>query len=233
MKLSIVSLRAACQHPGTMQKYILKRVCMAGATAIALCGGVMLMTGCRTAMVIVAISSGVAAVAVIAKYKASAEQKAAAEQQMRSLHAAVAAKSGATPGSAKVKSHATAKVAPTTHGAARKTVGSAAASAANPDAAATEKLPPPQTDVPGAPARPIPSTDELEDSAARLLPPYIAVPVPPQGIPAEKRGKATYMLWDTHKQQLATDDVYVLKKEVQEGKLVKLNGVKAQVAKAP
>ena len=61
----------------------------------------------------------------------------------------------------------------------------------------------------------------------------MAVPVPPQGIPAEKRGKATYMLWDTHKQQLATDDVYVLKKEVQEGKLVKLNGVKAQVAKAP
>ena len=209
---------------------------MAGATAIALCGGVMLMTGCRTAMVIVAISSGVAAVAVIAKYKASAEQKAAAEQQMRSLHAAVAAKSGATPGSAKVKSHATAKVAPTTHGAARKTVGSAtasAASAANPDAAATEKLPPAQPDVPGTPARQIPSTDELDDSAARLLPPYMAVPVPPQGIPAEKRGKATYMLWDTHKQQLATDDVYVLKKEVQEGKLVKLNGVKAQVAKAP
>ena len=232
MKLSIVSLPAACQHPGTMQKYILKRVCMAGATAIALCGGVMLMTGCRTAMVIVAISSGVAAVAVIAKYKASAEQKAAAEQQMRSLHAAVAAKSGATPGSAKVKSHATAKVAPTTHGAARKTVGSAAASAANPDAAA-EKLPPTPVDVPGSPARQIPSTDELDDSAARLLPPYMAVPVPPQGIPAEKRGKATYMLWDTHKQQLATDDVYVLKKEVQEGKLVKLNGVKAQVAKAP
>jgi len=164
-------------------------------------------------MVVAAIAGGVAAVSVVAKYKANAAQKAAAEEQARSIQAAAVSKPAATVSRAKVKSSGTRKAAQVT------------TAAEQPQSA--------QPDTPGTPARPIPSTDELESSGASQLPPYLAVSVPPQGIREEKRGKATYMLWDTHRQQLATDDVYVLKRDVSEGKFVKLNGVKAQVAKAP
>ena len=53
-----------------------------------------------------------------------------------------------------------------------------------------------------------------------------------QNIPAEEGGKATYMVWDTHRQQLATDDVYVVNREARAGATVKLNGIKAKVAAA-
>ena len=110
-----------------------------------------------------------------------------------------------------------------------------AAAAANPDpthAVATGK---PQPAQPGEPAnlpRPIPSTDELDAGGARHLPHFLAVSVPPQNIPAEAGGKATYMVWDTHRQQLATDDVYVVNKDVRAGATVKLDGMKAKIAKA-
>ena len=65
------------------------------------------------------------------------------------------------------------------------------------------------------------------------MPNFLAVPVPPQNIPEEKGRTATYMLWDTHRQQLATDDVYVLKREVRGGATVKLDRVKAKVAANP
>ena len=84
----------------------------------------------------------------------------------------------------------------------------------------------------GFPARPIPSSEEMEKSLEHRLPAYLAVPVPRQEIASEEGGKATCMLWDMHRQQLATDDVYVLKNEVRNGATVKLNGVKAQVANA-
>ena len=74
--------------------------------------------------------------------------------------------------------------------------------------------------------------ESLVASAAAHLPKYLAVAVPPQGVAEEQGGKSTIMLYDTQRQQLVTDDVYVLKKGVRAGKTVKLNGVKAYVASA-
>lgn len=78
--------------------------------------------------------------------------------------------------------------------------------------------------------RPIPGTEELARSLAPQGPQFIAVPVPAQNVAEEKRGKATYMLWDTHRQRLASDDVLVMNREARAGSTVKIDGVSARVA---
>lgn len=84
----------------------------------------------------------------------------------------------------------------------------------------------------GAPLASTRDREALVASAAAHLPKYLAVSVPSQGIAAEQGGKSTVMLWDTHRQRLVTDDVYVLKRDLRAGVTVKLNGVKAHVASA-
>ena len=172
-----------------------------------------MMTGCRTAMVIGAIAGAgtVITLVVIAKYKANAQQIAVAQAEVRAYYAE-AAKPASKPGGAHPKVEAR--------------------HAAAPAPGAGEKPQAAQAEVHENPARPIPSTDELDTSGARHLPHFLAVPVPPQNIPAEEGGKATYMVWDTHRQQLATDDVYVVNREARAGATVKLNGIKAKVAAA-
>jgi len=59
--------------------------------------------------------------------------------------------------------------------------------------------------------------EALLASASAHLPNYVAVAVPPQGIPAEKGGKANIMLWDTRHQRLVSDDVFVLDRSMRNG----------------
>ncbi len=169
------------------------------------------MTGCKTAALVGAIAGAgtVVAVVVVAKYKANEQQKAAAAERARAATVAIAAQAPVAKHSAKSQPQPRQKIAVT-----------------NPAAAVVEN---PQ---PGQPARAIPTPEEMEEALTHKLPAYLAVPVPKQQIAAEEKGEATYMLWDTHRQQLATDDVYVLKHDVRAGVTVKLNGVKARVASA-
>ena len=180
------------------------------------------MTGCRTAMVIGAIAgAGTVAIIVIAKYKANAAQIAAAQQQVHAFYA-----DAAKPASQRKHDHVKD---------AKKHADAAAAGVANAEAghvAAGGKPQPAHAAEAANLPQPIPSTDELDTSGARHLPHFLAVPVPPQHIPAEEGGKATYMVWDTHRQQLATDDVYVVNRDVRAGAIVKLDGMKAKVARA-
>ncbi len=168
------------------------------------------MTGCKTAALVGAIAGAgtVVAVVVVAKYKANEQQKAAAAERARAATVAIAAQAPVAKHSAKSQPQPRQKIAAT-----------------NP-ATVVEN---PQ---PGQPARAIPTPEEMEEALTHKLPAYLAVPVPKQQIAAEEKGEATYMLWDTHRQQLATDDVYVLKHDVRAGVTVKLNGVKARVASA-
>ena len=71
--------------------------------------------------------------------------------------------------------------------------------------------------------------EALLASASALLPRYIAVPVPEQGIPAEQGAKATIMLWDTRAQRLASEDVLVLDRPVSPGLALKVDGLTARV----
>ncbi len=170
------------------------------------------MTGCKTAALIgvIAGAGAVVTVVVVAKYKANEKQKAAAAERARAATVALAAQAPAG------KHRARAQVEP------RQKI-----TATNPAAAVAVQNP-----QPGQPARPIPTPEEMEEALTHKLPAYLAVPVPKQQIAAEEKGEATYMLWDTHRQQLVTDDVYVLKHDVRAGVTVKLGGVKAHVASA-
>ncbi len=169
------------------------------------------MTGCKTVALVsvIAGASAVVAIVVVAKYKANEQQKAAAAQRARAATVTLAAQAPAA------KRHVKKKVA-----------------AAAPNEAAVAVPAPAQPALAANPARPIPTAEEMEEALTHKLPAYLAVPVPKQQIAAEERGEATYMLWDTHRQQLVTDDVYVLKHDVRAGVTVKLNGVKAQIASA-
>ena len=168
------------------------------------------MTGCKTAALIGVIAGAgtVVAVVVVAKYKANEQQKAVAAERARAATVAIAAQAPAVKHRAKVQPEPRQKIAAT----------NAAAVVENPQ--------------PGQPARAIPTPEEMEEALTHKLPAYLAVPVPKQQIAAEAKGEATYMLWDTHRQQLVTDDVYVLKHDVRAGVTVKLSGVKARVASA-
>ena len=168
------------------------------------------MTGCKTAALIgvIAGAGAVVTVVVVAKYKANEKQKAVAAERARAATVALA-KAPAAKHRAKAQPEPRQKI-----------------TATNPAAVAV------QNPQPGQPARPIPTPEEMEEALTHKLPKYLAVPVPKQQIAAEEKGEATYMLWDTHRQQLVTDDVYVLKHDVRAGVTVKLGGVKAQVASA-
>lgn len=61
------------------------------------------------------------------------------------------------------------------------------------------------------------------------VPRYIAVPVPSQGIEAEKSGKALVVVMDTRTQHPASDDVLVLDRQPAIGKDIKVDGVTARV----
>lgn len=86
-------------------------------------------------------------------------------------------------------------------------------------------------DTPQIGTVPVASTrdpDALLASAKAHLPEYIAVAVPAQGIPAEKGGQSTVMLWNTRLQKLASDQVLVLDRKPAEGKSLKVEGLSAQ-----
>lgn len=179
------------------------------------------MTGCNTTAAIISAAAGASAlvaVVVIAKYKANERQKAAAEEQARIATVALAQTAKPAPR----------KQSSVVEAASKQRL--AQPRAGNPVTAPVVKQQPAKAGVAAAPARPIPSAEEMDKALARELPAYLAVPVPRQQIAAEEGGQATYMLWDTHRQQLATDDVYVLKNDVRNGATVKLDGIKAQVA---
>ena len=168
------------------------------------------MTGCKTAALIgvIAGAGAVVTVVVVAKYKANEKQKAAAAERARAATVVLAAQAPEGKHRGGAHSEPRQKVAAT-------------------NAAVAVENPPP-----GQPVRPIPTPEEMEEALTHKLPAYLAVPVPKQQIAAEEKGEATYMLWDTHRQQLVTDDVYVLKHDVRAGVTVKLGGVKAHVASA-
>lgn len=175
------------------------------------------MTGCKTAALIGAIAGAgaVVTVVVVAKYKANEQQKAAAAERARAAVVALAAQAPVEKRSARANAEAKKKAA-----------------AVVVDEAAVAKPAPGQPGAAAIPARPMPTPEEMEEALTHKLPAYLAVPVPKQQIAAEEKGEATYMLWNTHRQQLVTDDVYVLKHDVRAGVTVKLNGVKARVASA-
>jgi hypothetical protein len=159
----------------------------------------------------------VVAVVVVAKYKANEKQKAAAAERARAATVALAAQAPV------------AKHPPKEQAAAKRKAKAALSETA---AVTVEKPQPEKPGVAAIPGRHVPTADEMEEAITHKIPPYLAVPVPKQQIAAEEKGEATYMLWDTHRQQLVTDDVYVLKHDVRAGVTVKLNGVKAHVASA-
>jgi len=66
--------------------------------------------------------------------------------------------------------------------------------------------------------------EALLASASAHLPNYVAVSVPPQGIAAEKGGKANVMLWDIRRHRLASEDVLVLDRTVRDGVDAKVDG---------
>jgi hypothetical protein len=87
---------------------------------------------------------------------------------------------------------------------------------------------------PPGPAGAVPTASTRDEeallaSANAQLPRYLAVPVPAQGIPAERGAKATIMLWDTRAQRLASEDVLVLDREVSPGVAVNVDGLTARV----
>jgi hypothetical protein len=194
-----------------------KKVCITCATFIAFFGGTILLTGCKTAALIgvIAGAATVVTVVVVAKYKANEQQKAAAAERARFATVALAA-NPPPKRPAKAPAQPRNKVAP----------------AAADTAVVVDKPKPGQPAVAAIPARPLPTPEEMEEALTHKLPKYLAVPVPKQQIAAEERGEATYMVWNTHKQELMTDDVYVLKHDVRAGVTVKLNGVNAFVASA-
>lgn len=197
----------------------LQKIGVTCATFVAFVGGSIVMTGCKTAALIGVIAGAgtVVAIVVVAKYKANEQQKAAAAQRARAATMSLAAQAPI------------ATRPPKTQAAAKRL-----AKTANPEATAVvvEKPKPEKPGVAAIPARHVPTADEMEEAITHKIPAYLAVPVPRQQIAAEEKGEATYMLWDTHRQQLVTDDVYVLKHDVRAGVTVKLNGVKAHVASA-
>ncbi len=85
----------------------------------------------------------------------------------------------------------------------------------------------------GGPAESVPvastrDKEALVASATAHVPNYIAVSVPAQGIAAEAGGRSNVMLWDTRRQQLASEDVLVLDRKPDEGKKLKVDGLTAQ-----
>jgi hypothetical protein len=83
----------------------------------------------------------------------------------------------------------------------------------------------PPTVIPEASTR---DEEAILASASAHLPNYVAVSVPPQGIAAEKGGKANVMLWDTRRRRLASEDVYVLDRTVRDGVDAKVDGRSAR-----
>jgi molecular chaperone GrpE (heat shock protein) len=224
---------------GGMTPRFLQSISITVAAAIAASGSAMVITGCEG----LDYSAGaegtgvqvVSALVVLAKYKANGRQKAAAEASARAISAA-ALKPVYEKRRAKVREESQQKIAATEREYARKID---AARIAPPNTApptlrlqqekqaAVAKIQ--AEEVERIAVRPIPSIDELKSA----LPQFIAVPVPPQNVSEEQGGKGTYMLYDTHRQQLATDDVYVLNREPRDRSTVKIDGLSARIAKNP
>lgn len=215
-------------HLGSLQvmktRHSPKKLFILCATLVAFTGSAFLLTGCNTTAAVVGLIAGasgaVVTAVVIAKYKANEQQKAAAAERARIATVALAAKpAAAKPAGRKQRAAVEAGMKN------RAPVTVTAPATVKPQASA-------RAETPAAPARSLPSAEEVDQALTHNLPAYLAVPVPRQEIAAEERGQATYMLWDTHRQQLKSDDVYVLKRDVRDGATVKLAGLKAQVASA-
>ncbi len=239
-----------------------KKLFIISGTIAACLSGTVLMTGCKTAMVIGAVAGAVTIAVVVAKYKASAEQKAAAEQRAHAVMARTA-QPRIERKRAQVRAASQKKTADIEAKYARRIAQSQGASAAQLEAEKKREIEKAQSQstvelaaldrewsalggtAPGglkADATPAGTavepyatnqdTESLSASASAHMPRYLAVNVPMQGVAEERKGKSTVMLWDTRRNQLVTDYVYVLKRELQEGKTVKIAGVSAHVAAA-
>lgn len=227
----------------------------------AVAAGTFLVAGCKTAAVVGAVAGAGTVAVVIAKYKASAEQKALAEQRARSV-VAQAVKPHLDQKRAKAQATAQKKIANIEKDYARRVSKKGdAATAAHLDAEKQQAVAKVQADtnaelavldrewqslggastvapkadaapqVPAAPQYASLDDREMRDaSAAAHLPKYLAVSVPLQGVAEERNGKGAVMLWDTRRNQLVNDSVYVLKRELQDGRTVKIAGYQAQVA---
>lgn len=196
------------------------------AAVLALSASAIFMTGCE-GLDFSARSEGtgvqiIGAIVVLAKYKANAHQKTVATENARAVLVA-ATRPIYEKRRVLVRAEATRKIAAAERQYARNheekqaTVAKIEAEKASQIAKldVEEKAPPVQP-------RPIPNMDQ-----------FIAVKVPPQHVPEEEGGKATYMLYDTHRQQLASDDVFVLNRDPRDRSVVKVNGISARVASNP
>lgn len=247
--------------------------------ALLLAGGGLLLTGCQ-GLDFSAAGEGagvqiIGAVVVLARYRATAQQRAVAEKRTRELVAAAVrpayqnrrvaieeeskkkiaaiereyAAHSPPPGSsvplttgvsngdsppnsgsayaiqqrrkqeeiARVKAEATARTA--SLNSVMQSIGGA-----------PDQTPPP---VVGPNVAHLASTRDRETLIAALtsqVPRFVAVPVPAQGIEAEKSGKALVVVMDTRTQNPASENVLVLDRVPPVGKDVKLDGVTARIA---
>jgi hypothetical protein len=201
-----------------------KTICI--AAVLSLSGSAIFMTGCE-GLDFSARSEGtgvqvIGAIVVLAKYKANAHQKAVA---MENAHAALVA--AAKPVYEKrrilVRDEAKKKIAAAERQYARNhELKQATVAKIEAEKAAQIAKLDVEEKSPAVQPRPIPNADQ-----------FIAVKVPPQHVPEEEGGKATYMLYDTHRQQLASDDVFVLSRDPRDRSVVKVNGISARVAGNP
>lgn len=176
-------------------------------------------------------------VIVLAKYHASAKQKAIAEQQARAVVARAAKpahdkrRAGVHADSAK-KIEATRRDYDTRISALSKTQPAAHGSVAADEVRRLQQekeqtLARLQADA----DRSMNDEEASQASAREHLPHYIAVPVPPQEIAAEQGAKATIMVWDTRLQRLASENVLVLDRQISNGVDVKADGITARYVK--
>ncbi len=213
-------------------------------------------------MVIGAVAGAVTIAVVVAKYKANAEQKAAAEQRAHAVMAR-AAQPRIEHKRAQVRAASQKKTADIEARYAKRIAQAQGPSAAQLEAEKKKEIEKAQsqssvelaaldrewsslggssasglkadTTPAGTAVEPYATnqdTESLSASASAHVPRYLAVNVPMQGVAEERKGKSTVMLWDTRRNQLVTDYVYVLKRDLPEGKTVKIAGVSAQVASA-
>lgn len=73
---------------------------------------------------------------------------------------------------------------------------------------------------------PLSSQSILTTSSAQA-PNYLAVSVPPQGLPTESGAAEVVMLWNARRRQLAGDMVYAIKEQPREGRKVVIDGIPA------
>jgi hypothetical protein len=206
-------------------------------------GGVLMLAGCE-GLDLSAEGEGtgiqiVTALTILAKYRASQAQRAAAEQSARRAFVALAMKPAMRKETAvqQRKAVARAETAPAVKPAGEAT-GAAPASANEAAFAAAWKKTAETFQMSGeAAARqvalpasrggfafaPISSQDILTVSSAQA-PNYFAVSVPRQGTPGERGAGDVIMVWDARQRRLVSDLAYAVKQRPEAGQRVQIDG---------